>query len=164
MIAICSHLIQDRTHCDALLDRACAAIDAMDWSRALHAMEQARHALARHLALEEQYLFGPYDALMQGGRAATATLRAEHTRVSAALAELEVAAAAHQRDCFLRQAGALRDLLAHHHLNEADAFYPLVARMLKARAALASVPKSFPPSPLRNDQEADTHNGPFPAG
>jgi len=158
MIAICTHLMQDRARCDALLAQTCADIGAMAWSSALRSMAATSHALARHLQLEEQYLFAPYDALMEGGRAATAALRAEHERVSAALTALEQAAASHQRDMFLCQADALRSLLAHHHLKEADAFYPLVARVLKARTALASAPQSSPSSPPRSGQEAGTHS------
>lgn len=164
MIAICTHLMQDRARCDALLAQTCADIGAMAWSSALRSMAATRHALGRHLQLEEQYLFAPYDALMDGGRAATAALRAEHARVGAALMALEQAAATHQRDKFLCQADALRSLLAHHHLKEADAFYPLVARVLKARTALANAPKWCPSSPPHSGQEADRHNAASPLG
>lgn len=159
MIAICTHLMQDRERCDALLATACADIGAMAWGSALRSVAGATQALARHLQLEEQYLFGPYDAVMEGGELVTTGLRGEHARVSAALAALEHAAADHQRELFLHQADDLRALLAHHHLKEQDAFYPLVARLLKARAALVSAPRSSPPSPPHSALAADTHSG-----
>jgi hypothetical protein len=137
MISIIMYLMHDRERCDALLERACADVDAMDWDGAGRSLAQATQALARHLQLEESYLFGPYDACMEDGCSRTAVLRREHGRVSAALAVMAQAAAARERGPFLRQAETLRLLLAYHHLQEQDTFYPLAGRLLKARTVLA---------------------------
>jgi hypothetical protein len=159
MIAICTHLMQDRERCDALLAAACTDVSAMEWGRAVRSVSDATQALARHLQLEEQYLFGPYDAVMEGGALVTGALRGEHARVNATLVLLEQAAADHERERFLQHAEALRALLVHHHLKEQDAFYPLVARLLKARYALVSAPRSSPSYPPHSALAADTHSG-----
>ncbi|HEY0064120.1 MAG TPA: hemerythrin domain-containing protein [Telluria sp.] len=164
MITICTHLMQDSERCDALLAQACADVGAMAWSSGTRALAIANAALARHLLLEEQYLFGAYDTVMQGGAIVTDALRAEHARVSAAMAAMEQAVLGRQREQFLQHADDLRKLLAHHHLQEQNAFYPLVARMLKARATLVSAPRSFPSSPPHSDQAAGTHSALFRRG
>jgi hypothetical protein len=138
MIAIIMYLTHDRERCDALLARACADGDALAWDCAGRSVAAATEALARHLQLEEHYLFGPYDACMKDGRNRTAALRDEHASVGAGLAALTQAAAGRERDAFLRQAEKLRVLLAYHHLREQDTFYPLAGRLLKARAVLAN--------------------------
>lgn len=130
METIGSYLGADHERCDALFVAACKAAAAGDWTRAGNDFAGFRHALERHLLIEERILFPAFERALGRAIPPTAAMRAEHLRIRGVVQRLLNSLA--ERDCaaFLGHADTLGVVMYQHSEKEEGVLYPMIERVL----------------------------------
>ncbi len=90
-------------------------------------------ALTRHLGIEEQILFEPFENRM-GNKGPIAVLRAEHDRIRLLLARTAQERGCRSAAAFQTALGALRVAVEQHTAKEENVLYPAIDRLFAAEA------------------------------
>ena len=135
MDTIGAYLEADHARCDALLRPARDAVRAARWTQADEALAAFRHALERHLRIEEDILFPAFDEAMRQVRTPTAAMRGEHLRIRGVTQRLADALRARDAEAFLCHCDTLGVLCHQHSEKEEGVLYPMMQRLLAPSAA-----------------------------
>lgn len=134
MDTIGGYLEADHARCDALLRPARDAVRGARWEQADQALAAFRHALERHLRVEEDILFTAFDEAMRQVRTPTAVMRGEHLRIRGVAQRLADALRARDAEAFLCHCDTLGVLCHQHSEKEEGVLYPVMERLLAPRA------------------------------
>lgn len=139
-----SYLAQDHDHCDDLFKLAQRAVCTGQWGEAKNSMAAFRHALERHLLVEERILFPAFENAIGRAVAPTAAMRTEHLRIRGMAQRMDDAVRARDADAFVKHAGVLLLLVHEHAEKEEGVLYPMIERVLQHRCAdLVSAMRAF---------------------
>ena len=134
MDTIGAYLEADHARCDALLRPARDAVRAARWPQADDALAAFRHALERHLRIEEDILFPAFDEALHQVRTPTAAMRGEHLRIRGVAQRLADALRARDAEAFLCHCDTLGVLCHQHSEKEEGILYPVMERLLAPSA------------------------------
>lgn len=134
MDTIGGYLEADHARCDALLRPARDAVRFAHWEQADQALAAFRHALERHLRVEEEILFTAFDEAMRQVRTPTAVMRGEHLRIRGVAQRLSDALRARDAEAFLCHCDTLGVLCHQHSEKEEGVLYPVMERLLAPHA------------------------------
>ncbi|WP_167089073.1 hemerythrin domain-containing protein [Massilia frigida] len=132
MDTIGSYLEADHVRCDALFANARHAVRVGLWREAGRALATFRHALERHLLIEERIVFPAFENAVGTTSAPTAAMRSEHLRIRGVVQRLANALAERDTEAFLIHADTLGIVLYQHSEKEEGVLYPMIERVLAA--------------------------------
>jgi len=130
MAGISEYLNNDHRRCDGLLADAEAAVGTRDWARAAPLWSAFRHAIERHLLMEERVLFPAFEARTGNTLGPTEVMRSEHADMRGLLGDLSAAVGQHDSESFLALSDTLLVLLQQHNLKEEQVLYPMTGEVL----------------------------------
>jgi hypothetical protein len=130
METIFSYLARDHAHCSALFAQLSAHVRDGEWTQAQRAMNTLADALTRHLRIEEQLVFKPFDEMLHLAPSPTGALCVEHERIAGVLERVEQAVLMGDPVEYWKHATTLRLVLMLHFEKEQAGFYPLVQCVL----------------------------------
>lgn len=130
MDTIGSYLEADHVRCDALFADAHQAMRRGLWREAGHALATFRHALERHLLIEERIVFPAFENAIGATSAPTASMRSEHLRIRGVVQRLANALSERDTEAFLIHADTLGIVLYQHSEKEEGVLYPMIERVL----------------------------------
>lgn len=134
MDSIGSYLAHEHMRCAALLVPARAAARHGRWGQARCAVAEFRHALERHLLIEERITFPAYEQMLGRAIPLTAASRAAHLRIRAQVQRLADALQAGDAETFLAHADTLEAMQCQHGEEEETVLYPMIERVLARRS------------------------------
>jgi len=120
---------EDHRHCDEYFLVAERAVAAHDWDTARQSLHDFRHAIERHLAMEEQVLFIAYEAFA-GAAGPSQVMRREHEQMRGLFSDLTRALERRVGAEFLSLSETLLVLMRQHNMKEEQILYPLCDRLL----------------------------------
>jgi hypothetical protein len=130
METIFSYLLRDHAHCSSLFAQLNAEVHRSAWSQAMGTVSALETALKRHVHIEEELVFKPFDAMLNLSPSPTGALCVEHERIAGVLVRIEQAVWECDAAEFWKHATTLRLVLMLHFEKELGGFYPLVERVL----------------------------------
>jgi len=134
-ITISGYLEADHVRCDALFAPARDAVRHGRWAQADHALAAFRHALERHLLIEERIVFPAFESALRNTLTPTAAMRSEHLRIRGVAQRLADALRARDAEAFLNHADTLGVVLYQHGEKEEGVLYPMIERILQRTSA-----------------------------
>jgi iron-sulfur cluster repair protein YtfE (RIC family) len=133
MQSIVEHLSAEHESCDRLFARIAAAIDSGDMIRVQAAYHAFRHAMQRHLAVEDAILFPAFEA-GSDILGVTHMMRMEHEQMQELVHQLQAALDSGNPQSCAAALDLLSALMLQHNLKEEQMLYPLLERALQGKA------------------------------
>lgn len=144
MDTIGGYLEADHARCDALFVPARDGVRAGRWQQADHALAAFRHALERHLLIEERIVFPAFENALHNTLTPTAAMRSEHLRIRGVVQRLADSLRGRDAEAFLAHADTLGVVLYQHSEKEEGVLYPMIERVLaRTRADILSAMRAF---------------------
>jgi hemerythrin-like domain-containing protein len=128
------HLVSEHRECDELLHRAENALNDEQLTEALVFLNRFSDMLNRHLQEEEQDWFPAFEKQTGMTTGPTAVMRTEHADIRDMAAQATGAANAGQAEEALAAIDTLNVLLQQHNVKEENILYPMLDRVLGAKA------------------------------
>jgi iron-sulfur cluster repair protein YtfE (RIC family) len=128
------HLVSEHRECDELLHRAENALNDEQLTEALVLLNRFSDMLNRHLQEEEQDWFPAFEKQTGMTTGPTAVMRTEHADIRDMAAQATGAANAGQAEEALAAIDTLNVLLQQHNVKEENILYPMLDRVLGAKA------------------------------
>lgn len=128
------HLVSEHRECDELLHRAEQAISEGQLTEALVLLNRFSIMLNRHLLEEEQDWFPAFEKQTGMTSGPTMVMRTEHADIRDMAAQASSAANAGQTEEALAAIDTLNVLLQQHNVKEENILYPMLERVLGAKA------------------------------
>ena len=128
--SVAAFLQADHRRLDALLPEAEAFAAARDFAAAGAAFAVFHQGLARHIAMEEQVLFGVVEEVTGTGGGPTHVMRGEHREIEAHMAGMAEALRLADLDGFEAGLHGLESVLSPHNQKEERILYPMADQLL----------------------------------
>ncbi|WP_033375371.1 hemerythrin domain-containing protein [Leeia oryzae] len=130
MAGLTQCLQEDHQHCDAVFEKAEAAVQAGDWTACNDIWPAFKAQLLRHFDAEEQSLFPAFEAATGMTAGPTFVMREEHQIMRTLVEELDDALVEQDEDMFLGNAETLLMYMQQHNLKEEKMLYPSCDRLI----------------------------------
>jgi hemerythrin-like domain-containing protein len=148
MTTITEYLSQDHVRCDGYFIAAETATSQHKWPEAEESFQDFRHAMERHLSIEERVLFPRFEAVIGAEGGPTRVMRMEHERMRELIEAMRQAVGRHDAQGYLDLSETLLILMRQHNLKEEQMLYPMSDHRLgAAREEVLTQLRSPAPSP-----------------
>ena len=130
MAGLTQCLHDDHQHCDAVFEKAEAAVQSGDWAACDELWPAFKSQLLRHFDAEEKALFPAFEAATGMTAGPTYVMREEHQIMRTLVEELDTALTEQDEDMFLGNAETLLMYMQQHNLKEENMLYPSCDRFI----------------------------------
>ncbi len=135
MTSISTFMAGGHKTCDEAFARAEQAASRSDWPAAATGFETFHAAITRHIAMEEGVLFPALDeATGMSGGGPIRVMRIEHEQMRGLFDAMKQALATSDSNQYLGHCETLLVLLQQHNVKEERILYPMMDKVLGARA------------------------------
>lgn len=130
-----NYLKKGHQHCDEDFVATENLVAESRWPEADNAFSQFVRGMERHFKQEEEIFFPAFEEATGMAAGPTQVMRAEHRDMRQAMADMEAALAARDRDDYLGRAETLLMLLQQHNLKEEHILYRMADQAMAGEAA-----------------------------
>lgn len=135
MPIISDYMSGEHKACDEAFARAEESVAKGDWAAAEAGFKTYKRAMDRHLAMEEEVLFGAFEEETgMSGAGPTEVMRQEHVQMRGLIDEMKTAVNAKDANEYLGLAETLLVLMQQHNLKEEGMLYRMMDQVLASQA------------------------------